>query len=1760
MPRSRYKPGDAPIPGSDYRLLNFIARGGFGEVWKARAPGGKEVALKLIDLTTSHSSLEVKALKSYIKLSHPYLNELQAYWQKDEDGNLLDDDGRPYGARSDDAQLDLTATRSYTPAVPAELILAITLCDETLFDRLKTCRSQGLVGIPFDELIKYFDDAAQGLTYLHEYRTHDGRPSPILHRDIKPQNMMTRGGKLQICDFGLIRTVEDLSRTDSGPAVSPPYASPESFMGEFSVQSDLYSLAISYFELRAGRLPFLPDDWERFEQHRLTPAALCLLHQQGRLSFQGVSDQEQAVLCIATRVDPTQRYSTVRAFLDDLSAAVACLSVPKFRPVKIGGGSTTGSGDYGTLQPGFSQVYQAELADSALIGGSGTFDQSLRTGDTKKRKSTTLMTIGMSRAETAGIAGTVGKGRRYLLFAAIGLLILATGGVAFLSIGSRQPEAPPPAQMTVQQLIDAGHFQEALKRVAAPGSTDDRNATFAQVSERWRARIETEINERRFDVAHKQLSEFGAVAEFQADAVPLGSKLKETWLDYVYSLRDRPVEAIRALESFKAVPEFAVEPEIALQRARLKFLLEGPGGLRDWLKEHALPEALVGVHEPHLRALSQRLQWIAESTKPIPNEPLPFTKHVEELKKLRTPLTESDTPPRLRVTPEELRQIEERWRDTVDYVDSQVEGSQAANFLTIWNAVGADAFASTAYFKVRLRVAELSIITDDIPAANTLFQGMEPQLGQVSLTLKRQYDALKQCATWCDPKLKLDLVPEWNDVSRALQAIPVLRSSLNAALLRHAAIDRKQEQAWLPLIGKLSESANLDDKPKLLEFQAQFLIREIPTRIATISDVKTDGDAWQGLLNECARLRALVKDVPLWLPACEAECNLQLGNPTDFKSAHITDGMSSPYVVFVHALALAQAGDGPAAAKQISDAYAFLLTAADVSDAPTTSVEKPDWERTALQNPTRRRRASSIMIDAAASSRTVFPPITSEFRKTLVGAFASTEAAAATVERLRNAERLDGPKALNEQARLQLGFAEFVQSDYRRAFVNLARATNTDTYTKERFYGIVGLAMSAVELHKVNDFTPDDRKSLLLRLATLPKFFRNEPKNRNLEAERFEFEVLRPLLGPVSAERDIAARDFLISYAEFLRKYRTATWVDTPSKAAKTRDLLTQALALTSDDDITLRTKCLTELGYNELTYIPDGDLKKAVDYSQEAVRIAPKSSPALGLQGYVQLLLARQEPSAVIGLKAFESSEATSRAAAEAADAASRERSLARIYLSMALLEQANYRHFFSESAEDAELKLRLLRSAEQAARDAVAGDERSFEDIAYRAEGNAAEDLAWIARQDIEANFTEACRAFNKAFEVSSADPGILAAKGRCYFRCATDSRPLTDEQLKRIAVQIQDANVADKSREGILQEAEDCFRRALGFSDTHLESLEFSGRLANWKAGRLAPDRKEEIEALKQTAREYWRRGFRAAMKQRETVYVFLFAGLLTVHEPGAARSLVTELQEQLNSPEALVENAYFDPKLEWAYLEAQALLDERNAAAAWKTVEQALREPLKAEALTYSCRKLTGFGLDIAVIAASSTAQADLAQLQARRAWTSEVLAAFEAKRALPSERARAFAAVAKTEFYYSKSAGLPVAEITKALRTSIDSMDQALTFQSLAPAEKRIAPWRVCEDFCVMTVNVLTRPEILGTDRAGADRYRVAALTHLDFALGCLDEQLQRETQEDSRDRLLKHRENLVGHKTLFMKATPPAAVAAPSPNPPEARSPQPKAP
>jgi formylglycine-generating enzyme required for sulfatase activity len=257
--------------GGGYRLLQPLGRGAFGEVWKAEAPGGVEVAVKLItrSVKAAEAQRELAALQLMKRLRHQNLLALQAFFP-----------------------------------LPDRLIIVLELADGSLRGRLEECQAAGPPGIPPAELLRYFREAAEALDYLHEQN--------VQHRDVKPDNLLLLGAHVKVADFGLAKLLEQTQLQTASHAGTPAYMAPEVWDSKLSVHSDQYSLAVAYVQLRTGRFPFAADSL----------AALMKAHLMSAPDLGPLGPHEQEVLRRALAKDPDARYPSCTAFVKALVTAL----------------------------------------------------------------------------------------------------------------------------------------------------------------------------------------------------------------------------------------------------------------------------------------------------------------------------------------------------------------------------------------------------------------------------------------------------------------------------------------------------------------------------------------------------------------------------------------------------------------------------------------------------------------------------------------------------------------------------------------------------------------------------------------------------------------------------------------------------------------------------------------------------------------------------------------------------------------------------------------------------------------------------------------------------------------------------------------------------------------------------------------------------------------------------------------------------------------------------------------------------------------------------------------------------------------------------------------------------------------------------------------------------------------------------------------------------------------------------------------------
>jgi serine/threonine-protein kinase len=105
--------------------------------------------------------------------------------------------------------------------------------------------------LPVDRVISIVARVADALGYAHRQN--------VVHRDVKPANIMYEpdSDTVKVTDFGIAR-ITDASKTKTGMVLgTPSYMSPEQLAGrKIDGRSDLFSLAVSLYQLASGRLPF----------------------------------------------------------------------------------------------------------------------------------------------------------------------------------------------------------------------------------------------------------------------------------------------------------------------------------------------------------------------------------------------------------------------------------------------------------------------------------------------------------------------------------------------------------------------------------------------------------------------------------------------------------------------------------------------------------------------------------------------------------------------------------------------------------------------------------------------------------------------------------------------------------------------------------------------------------------------------------------------------------------------------------------------------------------------------------------------------------------------------------------------------------------------------------------------------------------------------------------------------------------------------------------------------------------------------------------------------------------------------------------------------------------------------------------------------------------------------------------------------------------------------------------------------------------
>lgn len=220
---------------SRYTILDEIGRGGMGIVYKAKENLlDRFVAYKVLQTNLKENDLAVRNFlreaKSAAALNHP--NIVTVYDAGEEDGTYY---------------------------IAMEFIVG-----QTLRQILRAQRKPLDLDLFFEVALQLCD----ALDYAHRLG--------VIHRDIKASNIMwdDTARRTKIMDFGLAKVIQEVVNYQTVVGGTPHYMSPEQILGEATDnRSDLYSLAVTFYEILIGQVPFKKGDVGYHHIHTPPPLA-----------------------------------------------------------------------------------------------------------------------------------------------------------------------------------------------------------------------------------------------------------------------------------------------------------------------------------------------------------------------------------------------------------------------------------------------------------------------------------------------------------------------------------------------------------------------------------------------------------------------------------------------------------------------------------------------------------------------------------------------------------------------------------------------------------------------------------------------------------------------------------------------------------------------------------------------------------------------------------------------------------------------------------------------------------------------------------------------------------------------------------------------------------------------------------------------------------------------------------------------------------------------------------------------------------------------------------------------------------------------------------------------------------------------------------------------------------------------------------------------------------------------------------------------
>lgn len=577
--------------GGKYEVVEVIGFGGMGLVYKVREQVG--------------AVSRIRALKTVLPQYASDAGVMARFRQEAEKMCMLEHE-------------NIVPVLSYSEEGEFPYLVMPFIEGQTLKDYLASYVAERGRGLPLSEVMEIGIELARGLEVAHGFvnpETH--RPQPMVHRDIKPGNVMvrveTQGGerrmKVLIMDFGIAKVIsaEDSGHTLTEVIGTVKYASPEQVRRgkDIDPRADIYSLGMVLFEIYAGRHMFAG-----LSEHSVLMRMMQRDVQDHPIAFPEETPERFRQLiqrCVA--VEREQRFASVtemravmRRILDEDSerAATDAANARAF----------AGTERARAVSAGAEQLAAAKLAEG---------DERLAQGDAaiaaRRFKEAVPALRGAAEAFTRAAEDAAEARERARLRAGLSSL-------AQLRATTLAAEA---AQIATPLLSAAEQAMQALEKALAADDLTGGARALAQAERAWReaeASASQERRRREATAASERLE--GALAAHRAELARLPASLREAAGGADLGRVEAGARAARDaaaggdFDGARAAVEQAASALSALERRRSEVVARRVGELTATLSarlasvESAPGVELAAAAHAKARAAAERARQLAE--------------------------------------------------------------------------------------------------------------------------------------------------------------------------------------------------------------------------------------------------------------------------------------------------------------------------------------------------------------------------------------------------------------------------------------------------------------------------------------------------------------------------------------------------------------------------------------------------------------------------------------------------------------------------------------------------------------------------------------------------------------------------------------------------------------------------------------------------------------------------------------------------------------------------------------------------------------------------------------------------------------------------------------------------------------------------------------------------------------------------------------------------------------------------------------------